>query len=189
MSGEIRFAVVDNHPMFRTGVIQTLAPAQLTCVAEGTSPEEAVRIAGEQAPDIILLDSDRAGLSLAAVRTIASNSPEVRILLLAGTPDQEQVTPYEPTVAWLPIALVVGLVVAGIVAYVVSERRATRGRRSGEARATPPHVLGIRPAAGTPCVGQLERRSAVLAAAASDAERLVEAALSTGAWLRVSPAA
>ncbi|HYI17765.1 MAG TPA: patatin-like phospholipase family protein [Solirubrobacteraceae bacterium] len=63
------------------------------------------------------------------------------------------------------------------------------GRRSAEASVAPPHVLGIRPAAGTPCVGQLERRSAVLAAAASDAERLVEAALSTGSWLRVSPAA
>ena len=60
------------------------------------------------------------------------------------------------------------------------------GRRSAEASVAPPHVLGIRPAAGTPCVGQLERRSAVLAAAAADAERLVEAALSTGSWLRVT---
>jgi predicted patatin/cPLA2 family phospholipase len=62
------------------------------------------------------------------------------------------------------------------------------GRRSAEASEHPPHVLGIRPAAGTPCVGQLERRSAVLARAAGDAERLVEAALGTGSWLRVTPA-
>jgi len=45
----------------------------------------------------------------------------------------------------------------------------------------PPYVLGVRPPAGTPCVGQLERRSAVLAAAAAQAERLVEQALSAGA--------
>jgi hypothetical protein len=38
-------------------------------------------------------------------------------------------------------------------------------------------VLGVRPAAGTTVVGQLERRSAVLAAAAADAERLIEQAL------------
>ena len=63
------------------------------------------------------------------------------------------------------------------------------GRRSGEPGAAPPFVLGIRPAAGTPCVGQLERRSAVLAEAATDAERLVEAALGTGSWMRVTPAA
>ncbi|MET0817390.1 MAG: patatin-like phospholipase family protein [Solirubrobacteraceae bacterium] len=63
------------------------------------------------------------------------------------------------------------------------------GRRSARGDGPPPHVLGIRPAAGTPCVGQLERRSAVLAEAAADAERLVETALSTGNWLRAAPAA
>jgi predicted patatin/cPLA2 family phospholipase len=63
------------------------------------------------------------------------------------------------------------------------------GRRSARGGGAPPHVLGIRPAAGTPCVGQLERRAPVLARAAADAERLVETALSTGSWLRVAPAA
>jgi predicted patatin/cPLA2 family phospholipase len=46
-------------------------------------------------------------------------------------------------------------------------------RRSADGAAGPPHVLGVRPAAGTPCVGQLERRPAILGAAAADAERLV----------------
>jgi DNA-binding NarL/FixJ family response regulator len=91
MSGEIRFAVVDDHPMFRAGVIATLARAGLTCVAEGATPEEAVRLAGERAPDVILLDIDRAGGSLSAVRAIAAGSPGVRLLLLAEAPDQEQV--------------------------------------------------------------------------------------------------
>ena len=50
-------------------------------------------------------------------------------------------------------------------------------RRSLDAGAGPPHVLGLRPPAGTPVVGQLERRPAILAAAAADAERLVEQAL------------
>jgi predicted patatin/cPLA2 family phospholipase len=49
--------------------------------------------------------------------------------------------------------------------------------RSLDAAAGPPHVLGVRPPAGTTVVGQLERRSAILAAAAADAERLVEQAL------------
>ena len=42
-------------------------------------------------------------------------------------------------------------------------------QRSLHADAGPPHVLGLRPPAGTPVVGQLERRAAVLAAAAADA--------------------
>jgi predicted patatin/cPLA2 family phospholipase len=47
-------------------------------------------------------------------------------------------------------------------------------RRSLDLDGGPPHVLGLRPTAQTPVVGQLERRAAVLAAAAAEAERLVE---------------
>jgi hypothetical protein len=54
-------------------------------------------------------------------------------------------------------------------------------RRSGDAGAGPPYVLGLRPPAGTPCVSQIERRPAVLTTAAADAERLVEAALGAAA--------
>ena len=50
-------------------------------------------------------------------------------------------------------------------------------RRSREPADDHPPVLGLRPPAGTPVVGQLERRSAVLATAARDAERLVEGVL------------
>ena len=51
------------------------------------------------------------------------------------TPEQEAQPAYEPSISWVPIAVMVGLVLAGIVAYVVSERRAHRGKRSGEALA------------------------------------------------------
>ncbi len=54
---------------------------------------------------------------------------------ISTTPEPEAPAPYEPSVSWLPIAIVLGLAVAAIVAYVVSERRARRGRRSGEALA------------------------------------------------------
>jgi predicted patatin/cPLA2 family phospholipase len=50
-------------------------------------------------------------------------------------------------------------------------------RRSLDWRDGPPYVLGLRPPEGTPVVGQLERRSAVLSAAARDAEDLVEVTL------------
>lgn len=53
-------------------------------------------------------------------------------------------------------------------------------RRSLDAGSGPPYVLGLRPPAGSPVVGQLERRSAILAAAAHNAERLVERALRAG---------
>jgi hypothetical protein len=50
-------------------------------------------------------------------------------------------------------------------------------RRTRDPDAGPPHVLGLRPPAGTPCVSQIERRPAVLGQAAGGAERLVEQAL------------
>jgi predicted patatin/cPLA2 family phospholipase len=57
------------------------------------------------------------------------------------------------------------------------------GRRSRDPDAGPPHVLGLRPPVGSPCVGQLERRPEVLTRAADEAERLVEAALGRGLTL------
>ena len=57
-------------------------------------------------------------------------------------------------------------------------------RRTRDAEAGPPHVLGLRPPAGTPCVSQIERRPAVLGTAAADAERLVEAALGAAVGVR-----
>ena len=53
-------------------------------------------------------------------------------------------------------------------------------RRSSDVGAGPPHVLGLRPPAGTPVVSPLERRPAILAQAAADAERLVEQLLAQG---------
>jgi predicted patatin/cPLA2 family phospholipase len=60
-------------------------------------------------------------------------------------------------------------------------------RRSLDHTLGPPHVLGLRPAAETPCVGQLERKPPVLTAGATDGEQLVEAALGT-ASRQASPA-
>ena len=50
-------------------------------------------------------------------------------------------------------------------------------RRSDAPDGRGPHVLGLRPPAGTPVVSQLERRPAILARAAAAAERLVEETL------------
>jgi predicted patatin/cPLA2 family phospholipase len=54
---------------------------------------------------------------------------------------------------------------------------ARRSTAPAAADAAGPHVLGLRPPAGTPVVGQLERRAPILAAAAVAAEQLVEDAL------------
>ena len=44
------------------------------------------------------------------------------------TPDTEPVTPYEPALSWLPIAIIGGLAAVAVIAYVVSARRSRRSR-------------------------------------------------------------
>jgi uncharacterized membrane protein YidH (DUF202 family) len=48
---------------------------------------------------------------------------------LRNTPtDTEQIRSYEPSVSWISIAVVVGLIVVAAIAFVTSRRRARRGR-------------------------------------------------------------
>jgi predicted patatin/cPLA2 family phospholipase len=62
-----------------------------------------------------------------------------------------------------------------VAAY--EELVADLARRSAAPDGAPPHVLALRPPAGTPVVAQLERRPDVLARACARGERLVEEAL------------
>ncbi len=50
-------------------------------------------------------------------------------------PDPGVATTYEPRFAWLPVGVMVGLVMAGVMAYVVAQRRASRAARDEEALA------------------------------------------------------
>jgi predicted patatin/cPLA2 family phospholipase len=60
-------------------------------------------------------------------------------------------------------------------------------RRSNDFSAGPPHVLGLRPPSGTPCVGQLERRPEALTRGATDGEQLVIGALTRSSASARSP--
>lgn len=74
-------------------------------------------------------------------RELAPNDSELGDLVfppgqrpIPEAPDPGAAT-YEPTFAWLPIGVMVGLVAAGVMAYVVAQRRATRAARDEEALA------------------------------------------------------
>ena len=57
MSQPLRIAVVDPHPIFRQGVIRTIARSQcMECVGEGTTAEDARQLADQQHPDVLILD-------------------------------------------------------------------------------------------------------------------------------------
>lgn len=92
MSEKIRVAVVDDHPMLREGVVRTLLDqGDIEVVAEGASADQAVEIAQQLLPDIILLDMNMPGSGLAAIAQIAEVCPAVKVITLTVREDHDAV--------------------------------------------------------------------------------------------------
>jgi len=90
MSDNIRIVIVDDHPLFREGVANTLRVERDTeIVGQGDSAEEAIRLACDLLPDIILLDIDIPGGGLNAVQRIAATCPVTKIVVLTVSAEEE----------------------------------------------------------------------------------------------------
>ena len=76
--------IADDHPFFRDGLRALLAAQpDLECVGEAASGDEAVRLAAELQPDVVLMDVQMPGMSgVEATRRIVSSSPQVRVLVV-----------------------------------------------------------------------------------------------------------
>ena len=87
----IRLVVVDDHPMFRAGVVASLADVpDVDVVAEGSSADEAVRLAERFEPDICLLDiAMPGGGGLTAARDITTAYPQTRVVMLTVSEDED----------------------------------------------------------------------------------------------------
>ncbi|KQV30236.1 two-component system response regulator [Rhizobium sp. Root1203] len=82
----ITIGVVDDHPLFREGVTRSLAEvSDFMVVGEGTSSDEALLIASNSQPDIMLLDVSMPGDGLSAISAVLSKSPNTRILMLTAS--------------------------------------------------------------------------------------------------------
>ncbi len=93
MPDTIRVAVVDDHPMLRDGVVHTLAEEPgFEVVAEGGSAAEAIRIAEDHLPDLMLIDMSMPGSGLVAVRELGMRFPAVKAVVLTVMEDQDAVS-------------------------------------------------------------------------------------------------
>ncbi len=89
----IRIAVVDDHPMLREGVIYTLSQEpDFEIVGQGGNASDAIAIARDVLPDLMLLDVSMPGGGVEAVRVIASACPVVKLAMLTVSQDEDTVS-------------------------------------------------------------------------------------------------
>jgi two-component system nitrate/nitrite response regulator NarL len=89
---KIRLAVVDDHSIFRQGMLSVLGTEpDIEIVGQGENAEDAVRLARELLPDIIFLDISMPGGGLNAAQTIVENYPVVKIIILTGSEGEAHV--------------------------------------------------------------------------------------------------
>jgi DNA-binding NarL/FixJ family response regulator len=80
----IRVLIADDHQLFRDGIRGLLASvADMTLVGEAANGHDAVRLARETLPDVILMDVQMPELNgIDATRQIMANRPETKVLML-----------------------------------------------------------------------------------------------------------
>jgi two-component system nitrate/nitrite response regulator NarL len=83
MNRPIRVLLADDHPLLRAGVAQSLAESgKFDVVEQAGNADDAVRLAGELRPDIVLLDISMPGHGLTAAERIHAAAPEIAIVVL-----------------------------------------------------------------------------------------------------------
>lgn len=89
----IHILVVDDQSIVREGLCAMLgAKSGLEVIGEASNGEEAVTLAAELKPDVILMDLVMPGKGgVAAIRDIVQDDPEARILVLSGFSEDAQI--------------------------------------------------------------------------------------------------
>lgn len=88
----IRLIVVDDHPLYRSGVIATLRDYDdIDVVGQGASAGEAVDLMRTQKPDVALLDISMPGNGIAAVGAIIAEHPDARLVILTVSEHEDDV--------------------------------------------------------------------------------------------------
>jgi two-component system nitrate/nitrite response regulator NarL len=88
---EIRVVVADDHPLFRRGVVDSIAAEEdLNVVGEASTGEDATRLVADLLPDVLLLDIDMPGQGgIATAADVSSRFPATQILILTVSESED----------------------------------------------------------------------------------------------------
>jgi DNA-binding NarL/FixJ family response regulator len=89
----IRVVLIDDHPVFRHGLTALLAAMpDIEVLAEGATGHDAVRLAAELRPDVVVMDLNMPELNgVEATRLVTGQHPEVGVLVLTMFEDDDSV--------------------------------------------------------------------------------------------------
>ncbi|MFN8474296.1 MAG: response regulator transcription factor [Anaerolineae bacterium] len=90
---KVAVLIADDHPLFRKGLRALLAAMpEAELIGEATTGAEAVRLAEELQPDVVLMDLQMPeGGGLTATRRIVDTSPHIRVLIVTMFEDDDSV--------------------------------------------------------------------------------------------------
>jgi len=92
MSDLITVGIVDDHPLLREGVAHTLTQSgKFTVVGTGEKAGDALRIAHDLLPEIMLLDINMPGGGIDVARQLATQYPIMKLVMLTISENQEHV--------------------------------------------------------------------------------------------------
>jgi DNA-binding NarL/FixJ family response regulator len=92
MTEPVRIVIVDDHPLFRDGVFHSLASEpDLAVVGQAGTGEEALRLASNLVPDVVLLDIGMPGWGgLATVEKLSQACPATKVVMLTVFDDEDR---------------------------------------------------------------------------------------------------
>ena len=86
----ISIIVVDDHPLFREGVVTTLMESgKFSVLAQAGNRDDAITLAEKHLPDLMLIDVSMPGGGIETANEIARRTPVVKVVMLTVS-EQEQ---------------------------------------------------------------------------------------------------